>query len=92
MAAPSSQRRAANNLPADLTSFVARRPEAVQVRQLLTKSRLVTLVGVGGVGKTRLAVHVARDVQRAFPDGVFLVELGRVARGNLTPGLPQNGA
>ena len=75
MAAPSSQRRAANNLPADLTSFVARRAEAAQIRKLLSTSRLVTLVGVGGVGKTRLALHTARDVQRAFPDGVFLVEL-----------------
>jgi predicted ATPase/DNA-binding CsgD family transcriptional regulator len=85
MAAPSSQRRAANNLPADLTSFVARRPEAVQIRQLLTTSRLVTLVGVGGVGKTRLAVHVARDVQRAFPDGVFLVELAALTDPALLP-------
>ena len=85
MAAPSSQRRAANNLPADLTSFVARRPEAAQIRQLLSTSRLVTLVGVGGVGKTRLAVHVARDVQRAFPDGVFLVELAALTDPALLP-------
>src|SRR6266581_1793969 len=85
MAAPSSQRRAANNLPADLTSFVARRPEAAQIRQLLSASRLVTLVGVGGVGKTRLAVHAARDVQRAFPDGVFLVELASLKDPALLP-------
>jgi predicted ATPase len=85
MAAPSSQRRAANNLPADLTSFVARRAEAAQIRQLLSTSRLVTLVGVGGVGKTRLAVHAARDVQRAFPDGVFLAELAALKDPALLP-------
>src|SRR5260370_148012 len=85
MAAPSSQRRAANNLPADLTSFVARRPEAAQIRQLLSTSRLVTLVGVGGVGKTRLGVHAARDVQRAFPDGVFLVALAALTDPALLP-------
>jgi non-specific serine/threonine protein kinase len=85
MAAPSSQRRAANNLPADLTSFVARRAEAAQIRQLLATSRLVTLVGVGGVGKTRLALHTARDVQRAFPDGVFLVELAALKDPVLLP-------
>jgi non-specific serine/threonine protein kinase len=85
MAAPSSQRRAANKLPADLTSFVARRLEAAQIRQLLSTSRLVTLVGVGGVGKTRLAVHAARDVQRAFPDGVFLVELAALKDPALLP-------
>src|SRR6516162_2092602 len=85
MAVPSSQRRAANNLPADLTSFVARRSEAAQIRQLLATARLVTLVGVGGVGKTRLAVHVARDVQRAFPDGVFLVELAALKDPALLP-------
>src|SRR5260370_2484234 len=85
MAGQRSQGRAANNLPADLTSFVARRPEAAQIRQLLSTSRLVTLVGVGGVGKTRLGVHAAKDVQRAFPDGVYLVELAALKDPALLP-------
>src|SRR5260370_11117588 len=85
MAGQRSQGRAANNLPADLTSFVARRPEVAQIRRLLSASRLVTLVGVGGVGKTRLAVHAARDVQRAFPDGVFLAELAALKDPELLP-------
>ena len=42
----------------------------------MSSSRLVTLTGVGGVGKSRLALRVARDVGRAFADGVWLVELG----------------
>ncbi|MFG3441354.1 ATP-binding protein [Nonomuraea sp. NPDC047897] len=62
-------------LPAELTSFVGRRQEIADVKRLLSGSRLVTLVGVGGVGKTRLALRVAADVRRAFPDGVALVEL-----------------
>jgi non-specific serine/threonine protein kinase len=63
------------NLPVDMTSFVGRRHEVAEVKRLLTASRLVTLTGVGGVGKTRLALRVANEVQRAFPDGVWLVEL-----------------
>jgi predicted ATPase/DNA-binding NarL/FixJ family response regulator len=49
-----------------------------EVKQLLISSQLVTLTGVGGVGKSRLAVHVARKLQRAFPDGVWLVELAEL--------------
>jgi predicted ATPase/DNA-binding CsgD family transcriptional regulator len=66
------------NLPADLTSFIGRRHEMADVKQALTSSRLVTLVGVGGVGKTRLALRVAADVRRAFPDGVWFVDLSPV--------------
>jgi len=65
----------AGNLPADVTSFVGRRQELAEVRDLLQRARLVTLTGVGGVGKTRLALRAATEVRRAFPDGVWLVEL-----------------
>ncbi|RSD10496.1 hypothetical protein EIY87_37240 [Amycolatopsis eburnea] len=63
------------NLPADTTSFVGRKADVAEVKQLLTRARLVTLTGVGGVGKTRLAVQTAAGLSRAFPDGVWLVEL-----------------
>ncbi|MFG1874016.1 ATP-binding protein [Sphaerisporangium sp. NPDC049003] len=63
------------NLPAELTSFVGRQREAAEVVRMLGESRLATLTGVGGVGKTRLAVHVARDLRSRFPDGVWFVEL-----------------
>jgi len=76
---------APDNLPADLTSFVGRRQEITEVRQLLATTRLVTLTGVGGVGKTRLALRVARDVRRAFADGVFLVELAALQDPALLP-------
>ena len=64
--------------PAELTSFVGRRREIADVKRLLSRSRLVTLTGVGGVGKTRLAYRVTAEVRRAFPDGVWLVELAEI--------------
>ncbi|GAB3963452.1 LuxR family transcriptional regulator [Actinoallomurus acanthiterrae] len=62
------------NLPADVTSLVDRRHEVAEVKRLLSTSRLVTLTGVGGVGKTRLALQAARELHRAF-DEVWLAEL-----------------
>lgn len=62
-------------LPPEVTSFVGRRHEIAEVRRLLSAARVVTLTGPGGVGKSRLALRVAEEVQRAFPDGVWLVEL-----------------
>ncbi|MGW0042734.1 ATP-binding protein [Rhodococcus sp. NPDC003348] len=71
-------RGAQGNLPQELTSFVGRRRELTDAKRLLSTSRLVTLTGIGGVGKTRLALRVAEDSRRAFPDGVWLVELGEL--------------
>ncbi|MER6618017.1 ATP-binding protein [Streptomyces xantholiticus] len=62
-------------IPIDLTAFIGRREEVAAVRGLLAGSRLVTLTGVGGVGKTRLAYHIGVTMARAFPDGVRVVEL-----------------
>ncbi|MEU7891928.1 LuxR C-terminal-related transcriptional regulator [Nonomuraea sp. NPDC049152] len=70
-------------LSAELTSFVGRRREIAEGKRMLAGSRLVTLVGVGGVGKTRLALRVAADVRRAFRDGVCLVELAALERPDL---------
>jgi predicted ATPase/DNA-binding CsgD family transcriptional regulator len=74
-----------NTVPADLTTFVGRRQEVAAVRQLLTATRLVTLTGIGGVGKTRLAMSVAAEVRRAFPDGMCLVELASLKDPALLP-------
>jgi len=62
-------------LPMDVSTFVGRRSDRASVRALLTEARLVTLTGVGGVGKTRLALRVASDVRRAFGDGATFVSL-----------------
>lgn len=66
------------NLPHEVTSFVGRHRELADVQSLLSTSRLLTLVGPGGVGKTRLALRAADRMQREFPDGVWLVELDHV--------------
>jgi predicted ATPase/class 3 adenylate cyclase len=65
-----------NNLPSQLTSFVGREEEIAEIGRLLARSRLVTLLGPGGVGKTRLSIQVAADAIDSFRDGVWLVELG----------------
>src|SRR3954447_14302590 len=67
--------RRVENLPSELTSFVGRRHEVGDVKGRLASGRLVTLTGMGGVGRTRLALHVAWELRRAFRDGVWLVEL-----------------
>jgi predicted ATPase/DNA-binding NarL/FixJ family response regulator len=70
--------RGVGKVPAELTSFVGRRGEVAEVKRLLAESRLVTLTGVGGVGKTRLALRVAAGLRRAFRDGVWLVPLDQL--------------
>src|SRR5215472_15086202 len=71
-------RSRAHNLPAELTSFVGRRRELSEVKRLLTTTRLLTLTGSGGAGKTRLALRAAREMARGFPDGVWLVSLASI--------------
>ncbi|QIZ38584.1 LuxR C-terminal-related transcriptional regulator [Saccharopolyspora sp. ASAGF58] len=65
-------------LPGEPTSFVGRRQAVAEVKRLMSASRLVTLTGAGGVGKSRLALRVARDVRRAFPQGAWLIELAKL--------------
>ncbi|WP_223838465.1 ATP-binding protein [Saccharopolyspora pogona] len=67
------------NIPVDTTSFVGRSRELSEAKSMLARSRLVTLIGVGGVGKTRLALRVAASLPRAFPDGVWLVDLTKMS-------------
>ena len=63
------------NLPGQLTSFVGREVEREAIADALLASRLVTVTGVGGVGKSRIAIQVALDIVRRFPDGAWLCEL-----------------
>ena len=75
---PASARQSSHpkhNLPAPLTSFVGRQRELDEVESLLEESRLLTLTGPAGTGKTRLALQVAAQVAEGFADGVTLVEL-----------------
>ncbi len=70
--------RRLGNLPAEATSFVGRRRELAELRTKLGTVRIVSLVGPGGVGKTRLAIRAATDLARGFPAGAWLVELADV--------------
>jgi predicted ATPase/DNA-binding CsgD family transcriptional regulator len=74
-----SRRLRVGNLPAEVSSFVGRRQEAAGARRTLVGSNLVTLTGPGGVGKSRLALRVAAESARRFPDGVWLVELAALS-------------
>lgn len=72
-----------NNLPASMSSFVGRSEATEQIVQLLAERRLVTLVGAGGSGKTRLSLHVATELLERFPDGVWFVDLAGVGESDL---------
>jgi predicted ATPase/class 3 adenylate cyclase len=65
-----------NNLPVQLTSFIGREDDLTAVIRQATERRLVTLIGVGGCGKTRLAIQAAAEMLHVFPDGVWLVDFG----------------
>lgn len=73
------------NLPAELTSFLGREAELAELELLVRQRRLVTLTGVGGVGKSRLALEAARRAVRRFRDGVWLVELAPISDPALLP-------
>jgi predicted ATPase/DNA-binding SARP family transcriptional activator/DNA-binding CsgD family transcriptional regulator len=74
-----------HNLPRALTSFVGREREVVEVERLLGAAHLLTLTGVGGSGKTRLALEVAKGHVGAYPNGAWLVELAPLSEGALVP-------
>jgi predicted ATPase/DNA-binding SARP family transcriptional activator len=73
------------NIPIPLTSFIGREQELKEVAKLLSKSRLVTLTGSGGVGKTRLAIQVIAEVLDLFPDGVWFLDLAPLSNPSLVP-------
>jgi predicted ATPase/class 3 adenylate cyclase len=75
-----------HNLPSQRTSFVGRDADLAAVQKHLQGGRLVTLTGIGGCGKTRLAIEVASDHLEGFPDGVFFVDLAPVSDGAGVPG------
>jgi len=72
-----------NNLPYQVSTFVAREAEMTTIRELLRDTRLLTLSGAGGVGKTRLALQAAAEMLYEYPDGVWVVELAALSDGGL---------
>src|SRR6266508_3832761 len=79
--------RATNNLPLQLTSFIGREREMAEINRLLSSSRLLTLTGPGGSGKTRLALQITAHLLavREFPDGVWWVDLAPLSDPTLVP-------
>src|SRR5713226_2340436 len=77
--------RSSNNLPIQLTSFIGRDREMAEITQRLSRTRLLTLTGSGGCGKTRLALRVAADLVGSYADGVWLVELASLSDPALVP-------
>src|SRR5438067_831407 len=74
-----------NNLPAQLTSFIGREEQIAEIRQLFDRTRLLTLTGPGGAGKTRLALQIAAETLTEYRDGSFFVDLASVTDPVLVP-------
>ncbi|MFQ5809045.1 MAG: tetratricopeptide repeat protein [Armatimonadota bacterium] len=74
-----------HNLPVQLSTFIGREREMDEVKELLSRTRLLTITGTGGAGKTRLSLQVAADLLDDYPDGIWLVELAPLADPALVP-------
>jgi predicted ATPase/class 3 adenylate cyclase len=81
-----------NNLPLQLTSFVGRDEEIAEITSLLAKHRLLTLIGSGGVGKTRISLQVAANLLESHPDGTWLVEFAPLADSRHVPATIESAA
>src|SRR4249920_1437203 len=76
--APTRATLRTGNLPVELTSFVGRRQGLTDLKRAMASTRLLTLTGAGGIGKTKLALRAGRESVRQYPDGVWFVELASV--------------
>lgn len=85
IAATGKAKRPRHNLPERLTSFIGREMEIAATTGLIAQHRLVTLTGVGGIGKTNLSLQAAQSIAETFPDGVWFIELAPVADPGLLP-------
>ncbi len=82
---PPTPNKLKSNLPASLTSFIGREREQTEIMGLMSKNRLVTLVGTGGMGKTRLALQVGQKLLSNYPDGVWFIPLDSLSNPMLVP-------
>lgn len=83
---PREERNASHNLPSQVSSFVGRERELSELRQLLSSARVITLTGVGGVGKTRLALQLAASMLDDLGDGAWFVDLAPLTNATLVAG------
>ena len=77
-AVPPTAKAIPNNLPSHISSFIGRKKELDDLRALIVGCRLLTIVGPGGIGKTRLALRLAEEVLERYPDGVWFVDLSSI--------------
>jgi predicted ATPase len=82
---PTTEDLGADNLPVELTEFIGREEELARATRLLDAGRLVTLIGAGGSGKSRIALKLAERMLGRFEDGLWLIELAGLADGSLIP-------
>ncbi|MGS0757890.1 hypothetical protein ACVBEH_26385, partial [Roseateles sp. GG27B] len=68
-----------HNLPLQSSSFIGREQELRDIKALLSSARLVTLLGMGGLGKTRLSLQAAQELMHQFPDGVWFLDLAPIS-------------
>lgn len=74
-----------NNLPQQVTSFLGRERDLERIRELLGTTRLLTLVGTGGIGKTRLSLQAAAELMDDYPDGIWFIRLEALANPRVVP-------
>jgi predicted ATPase/DNA-binding XRE family transcriptional regulator len=84
-ASPSASRAPKTNLPIHLTSFIGREKEQEEIKKLILKNRLVTILGAGGIGKTRLSIQTGFALLNNFPNGIWWVELASLSDPTLVP-------
>jgi non-specific serine/threonine protein kinase len=78
-----------SSIPTVLTSFIGRKHELAEIVHLLESSRVLTLTGAAGCGKTRLALRIATEINDQYEDGIYWVELARLTNDRLIPKLWQ---
>jgi predicted ATPase len=74
-----------SNIPTELTSFVGRKREVADIQRLLAATRLLTLTGTAGCGKTRLALRVSTEAWHQYPDGILWISLAQLSDPDLVP-------
>ncbi|HKJ39303.1 MAG TPA: BTAD domain-containing putative transcriptional regulator, partial [Anaerolineales bacterium] len=85
VAKPNESATPKHNLPASLTTFIGREKELTEITDLIAKNRLVTLMGIGGIGKTSLSLQIGHKILNDYPDGIWFISLDSLSDPDLVP-------